>query len=45
VRVAKVRRIVFVDGLEPGEEIPFDDLALYRRDEQGGSGYRGPRPI
>lgn len=29
-KVAKVRLIVFVDGLEPDEEVQFDDLALYR---------------
>jgi hypothetical protein len=28
--VARVRLIVFVDGLEPDEEIQFDNLALYR---------------
>jgi hypothetical protein len=29
-KVAKVRLIVFVDGLEPDEEVEFDDLVLYR---------------
>lgn len=29
-KVTRVRLIVFVDGLEPDEEIQFDNLALYR---------------